>query len=66
MTTFAAEGLALIRQAQEKRRMDSEAVLRRWQLAKQTIWLVLLTCSFLIFYLTDVLQQSMVLLAMRY
>ena len=46
--------------------MDQEVIRYRWQLAKQTVWLSLLAGSFLIFYLTDVLQQSMVLLGARY
>lgn len=65
-TPIPAEELDAIRQAQEKRRMGDEIVLNRWRLAKQTVWLSLLTGSFLIFYLLDVLQQSMALLAVRY
>jgi hypothetical protein len=60
------EGLQAIRQAEEQRRLDGEMALNRWRLAKQTVWLALLTCAFLMFYLIDVMQQSMILLAMRY
>jgi hypothetical protein len=31
---------------------------QRWTLAKQAVWLLLLTVSFLIFYLIDIMQQS--------
>lgn len=61
-----SDGLDAIREAQEKKRMNDEIVLNRWLLAKQTVWLSLLVSSFLIFYLLDVMQQSMVLLAIRY
>jgi hypothetical protein len=66
MAAISIERLDAIREAQEKRRMDGEIVLHRWRLAKQTMWLSLLACSFLMFYLIDVMQESMVLLAMRY
>ena len=55
-----------MREALEKKRMSDEIVLNRWMLAKQAVWLALLACSFLMFYLIDVMQQSMTLLAMRY
>lgn len=39
---------------------------KRWQLAKQTTWLTLLVVSFLIFYLLDILQQSIAIEMIRY
>ena len=50
-------------QAQGKKQ---EAILARWMLAKQTIWLSLLTAFFLMFYLIDILNQSMEILMHRY
>lgn len=63
---ISISGPDAIREAQEKKRMNDEIVRKRWALAKQTVWLALLACSFLIFYLIDILQQSMALLTIRY
>ncbi len=45
-----------------RKRVEDEPVYRRWLLAKQTIWLTLLTVFFLIFYLIEIMQSSLDLL----
>ena len=48
-----------------RKRVEDEPVYKRWLLAKQTVWLALLTAAFLIFYLIDILQASLSLLRDR-
>ncbi len=68
MTTAAGAfgGPGTFGEALEQQRLQAEITFRRWQLAKQAVWLTLLTVSFLIFYLLGILQESMALLMVRY
>jgi hypothetical protein len=47
----------------EKRR---QVLIYRWNLAKQTTWLALLTISYLLLYLLDLLYESFNLLGVRF
>lgn len=49
-------GLAELQEQLDRKRKKRY---QHWLLAKQTVWLTLLTVAFLIYYLTDILQQSM-------
>ena len=64
--TALIERYPAYREAQEHRRREEEIVRQRWQLARQTTWLTLLVVSFLIFYLIDIMQQSMAIAMVRY
>ena len=64
--TGSLAGGGALEEALARRRLRDEIVSHRWQLAKQTTWLTLLTVSFLIFYLLDVMQDSMILAMARY
>ena len=48
------------------KRVEDDPAYKNWQLAKQTTWLTLLTISFLIFYLIEILQESLALLTARF
>ena len=52
--------------ALSRKRVEDDPSYRHWQLAKQTVWLTLLTVAFLIFYLIDIMQESLALLAVRW
>lgn len=49
-----------------KKRVEDEPAYRHWQIAKQSTWLTLLTIAFLIYYLIDIMQESLVLLVARF
>ena len=49
-----------------RKRVEDEPAYKHWQLAKQTVWLTLLTVFFLIFYLIDILLESLNLLTARF
>lgn len=48
------------------KRVEDDSAYKNWQLAKQTTWLTLLTISFLIFYLIEILHESLALLTARF
>jgi hypothetical protein len=47
-------------------RVEETPAYKRWQLAKQTMWLALLTVSFLIFHLIDIMQETILIEMMRF
>ena len=51
---------------QNARSQRQQVILARWALAKQTTWLSLLTAFFLMFYLIDVMNQSMEIMMQRF
>jgi len=66
MSAGVLESQLVYQQALEERRLRDERIRQRWQLARQTTWLVLLTVSYLIFYLLDIMEQSIAISMMRY
>lgn len=56
------EQLRRYKEALAKKRPEDEPVYKHLELAKQTTWLALLVLLFLIYYLIDIMNQTMDLL----
>jgi hypothetical protein len=46
-------------EALARRSVDEDPVVRRLRSAKQVVWLFLLTCAFLFYYLIDKMQEAL-------